>query len=469
MTAPRLSYLLEPLLGYSVGAACWDDWWHIQEFSSIVYTDRFPPKESFTNEKFLSFYYSSWMLGSAIFLSGVLSTVKQAMFVSHLIYNFLLIYAVFISASVLFKKSQTAGYAFIGLVVFYGGFDFFYGGAIFLHNLLVNRQLDFVHAEWWAHRLGFHLQYSNFFTLLSWTPHHSMSAAASLFGAFCLVRGRQGLAASTAAGLSFSFALFSSAFVVIGAAPVVLWVICRYRVAWDSIAAALCVATAVSLPVIWIYLGRSDPGFEWFVGMASFWSDHKYLGFFAFLLVVTLEFFPVLLCLARDNDKKERGLLLASLVVIISTFFLSYHGTGNYTMRATIVPILALHYAAAPIFAKSIDLIKTRIYLLLLITPFFLGGVWEYMSFTQNALKSALLVGDFQIRAYASNRTHHAPVGELLVEESYEHEYGWYLLENRKPGAKRVLAGSDMELMGNDTVYRLTYRRVVNSLNRLKL
>jgi len=462
LTLPRLPYLLEPILGYSVGAACWDDWWHIQEFASIIYSGNFPPKETFTNNKFLSFYYSSLMLGSALFSSSLFVTVKQAIFISYLVYNVLFSYMVFYAANIIYVGSSRQRNFFILLVVFYGGFDFFYGITFFIYELIASGEIVFKHAEWWAHAFGLHVQFPSFFTLALWVPHHLMSAAALFFGIYCLLKNQVSLTSAVIAGISFAFALFSSVFVTIGALPVVLYFMFSYRVARANV--MLCAATGgiVSVPVIWMYLGRGGDGFVMFVSGIAVFERYRILGFMVFLLIMLLEFLPIVYGIVSRYSRGlgGSGLFFAAFAVMLSTFFVSYHGTGNYAMRASIVPMLVMVYLAVPAVVGALELSQSKFIAVLALSPFLLGGIWEYFSFSQSALSSARKVSDFQKNAYLSNSAKYNYVEGAVEKEAYNHEFGWYMLENRKTIPKRDIAHQDKELMCSDNRFRITYDKI---------
>lgn len=60
--------------------------------SSIVHSYHFPARATYDGSQYLTYYYSPWMLGSAIYWSGVASTVKQAFGLTYLVQSFFFVY-----------------------------------------------------------------------------------------------------------------------------------------------------------------------------------------------------------------------------------------------------------------------------------------------------------------------------------------------------------------------------------------
>ena len=58
----RVGYFSEAWLGQVIEPVCWDDWFHLQDISSVANTERFPPTSAMRPDRYLSIYYAPWML-----------------------------------------------------------------------------------------------------------------------------------------------------------------------------------------------------------------------------------------------------------------------------------------------------------------------------------------------------------------------------------------------------------------------
>jgi hypothetical protein len=278
---PRISYLFEVALGYSV-IPYGDDLFHIQDLASIVHSENFPPRSTFDNSKYLSYYYAPWMLGAAIYWAGLVLTVKQAVAATILVYEFCFTYFAMYACKILFEQ-PTYQRTFLILCVFYGGFDFIYwfSGLTFIPS----------HSEWWAFDFGFALQFSNFFTLALWVQQHFISVASISLGIYCLAKARN-FVGSFLAGVFFLAGFFSSAFVALGSAPIVAWFIFKQRLI-RAVPVVLMSFLLFSLPLWWIYLQKNvagyEIGFQMFGAVGDFWKHKISVAFLVFLLVIALS------------------------------------------------------------------------------------------------------------------------------------------------------------------------------------
>jgi len=458
LALPRIAYFLEPVLGYSTDAACWDDWWLVQEFSSIIYSPHFPPESTLAHGFYFSFYFAPWILGAALFQLLHLGTVKQAIFLTGLIYNFAFVYAAVYAAKLAFPQEPRRSKLLLGVVLLYGGFDIFFG----LFKLLHGAALGDLHAEWWAYFLGFKVQYASTMTLMLWVPHHLAGALATLLGYHCL-KESPSWRGTVVAGICFGFAGFSSVFATLGAIPVIGYLFLRNRVPlkWGVLAGVL--AILLGLPIFWMYLGRKSEGFILFGALTGGWESHKVLAFGGFLLVVIAEFFPLLLAsvLALRERTFDRGLFLVVLGFLLSNYFVAFAGFNNFAMRGAIVPAFALYYLAIPGLERILDWKQRKAsWLRYCLLAFFLGGLWEYVDFTAFAMQSTGKVSKLREEILVSNLTHGQPPSAELLAKANRTQYGWYALENRKSVDKPGLNPGDIELLNRDNQYRLTFKRL---------
>jgi hypothetical protein len=249
------------------------------------------------------------------------------------------------------------------------------------------------------------LQYSNFATLSLWVPHHLLAAVAIGFGFFCAQQQRR-VPGAAILGAGLASALFSSVFVTLGALPVLAVLSMRLRFAPKLLAQAAIVAALLSLPLLWMYLGHDGAGFGFLAADSEFLRNNLAIGFLVFLLVIGLEFLPIICAswLAWRKGRLDSALALAAAGFILSTFAVSFGGANNYAMRGSIVPIFAMLYLAAPGLSRLLE--RGRAPLKLLVLPFFLGALWEYGRFTADALRATSRDVRFGSELLAANLAH---------------------------------------------------------------
>ena len=457
---PRLGYLLEGWIGYSVNPVCLDDLGHIQELAAIVHSDQFPPISTFDLSKYLSLYYAPWMLGAALYWTGLLLTVKQALAVTILIYHLFFSYFVVYASKALFAEKEMQR-AFVILCVLYGGFDFLY----WLSGLSPVLTTD---IEWWAEAFGFHLQFSNFFTLTLWVPHHCIAVLAILFGLY-VIQISQKTTARVLAGMCFACGVFSSVFVAVGSLLLVCWTFIRGR-QLNAIPVSLATFVVCCAPLWWIYLGKDgSSGFEIFGALTGVWLDHKGTAFLAFLLVISLELIPIggsaLYSGARHRNRL--WLIGPAAMYLLSTFLVAYTGANNYAMRGSIVPILTLTYAATPTIFSWVRSVP-RVWVWIAAVSYLSGGLMQYAAFSLTAFR-ALRGSDteFNRQVLTSNSIRRGLVEDSLVEEARRHPDGWYLLERPKRRPKVPIEEWNMELVNSDNRYRITLSRILAQLHKI--
>lgn len=455
LALPRLPYLFEPLIGHAVLAACWDDWWHIQEFAALAYTDAYPARSTIDQAAYLSFYYAPWMTGVALFKLGLLATIKQAVFLTFALFGGFFAFGAVLVARLLFPQAPRCRRALPLLVIGYGGFDVVYG-LVLLARRLAGEGTD-LHAEWWAPILGFNVEFSNFFTLALWTPHHFGAGLAVMAATWLLLAPGGGPARLALAGATYAFAVFASVFAVIGAAPIVLWLIAVRRPALPRLLAVAAIAALLCAPLAWLYLGKHGVGFEIFGALSQQRQANKLLAAPAFRTVIALEFAPILLglWLGPRLDPQRRGLLVVALGFILSTFVVAYSGSNNYAMRGAIVPVFTLLFLATPGVVRLVD--GRRPAFRALLAVYMLGGLWELGSFTSAAARALRAITPAQAEILVSNRAHGQPVPPALLQAATRLEFGWYLVENRKAAPKQPLLPPDVETMNADNRFRLHF------------
>ena len=448
LSLPRVGYLLEPLIGASVNTVGWDDHWHIQEMASLVYSESYPPQSTFVQDAFLSFYYAPWMVGATVFSTGLLVTVKQAIFLNYLlIYFFILSFAV-LAARVLFSDSALLRHTFLGVLILYGGATFFF--------VLAKEPWLLPHREWWARAVfGAKLQYSGFFTLTMWVPHHLIGAATAVCALFFIV-AVPSLWGGIVGGLFLAFSAFASVFAMIGAIPLGLWMLVCYRRRIRNFVTASVVAGVLGLPLIWIYLGRSgEAGFRLF---GAFGDMMLPLSFVIFLIIVCVEFLPIVLgsrWIFRNGRSEARMAFLLASLFIASTWVIAYTGSNNYAGRGSIISIWMLFYAATPFF-KDIFFGELGRWARIAVTPFLLGGVTEYAHMGRNGYISLASVEPLNRMAYQLNTQPGSVIEGDMPAPISEVAYGWYLVEKRKPQDKKGLGPLDNEIINTDNGYRVS-------------
>jgi hypothetical protein len=444
---PRFPYLIEGLLGYSVNMYG-DDSQHLQMMSSLAHTPAFPPKSTFDNSRFLSYYYAPWMLGAAIYASGIVSTVKEALGLSVLVYCTLFSYAAVYGSRIALKDARLQT-IFLVLAILFGGFDFFY----WLSNLTVIPQ----HSEWWALEFGFTIQYSNFFTLVLWVQQHLLAAVAILYA--LLLATSRGAPLRILAGVLLLSGFFSSPFVCLGGIPLFGWYFIQARLL-TSLTIIVPTFLVLSVPLWWIFLGKAAPvGFKLFGPLSPFWMEHKKAAFLVFLLIVTLELFPLLaassVSITRDRKPSRAILLLLTGLFLLSTFFFEFSLGSNYAMRGSIVPILTLTYLATPtisIWLRHVRSIPFRI----LVTGYLLGGILEYAEFWRGSMIAfAQSNTQFNVAVLRFNEGQSRATGADLARLAEGSDGAWYLIERARP-RKEHIDEDDVLSMGSDNPYRAT-------------
>lgn len=448
---PRVPYLLEGAVGYAL-TPFGDDDYHIPDLASIIHTDIFPPRALYDSDQYLGYYYAAWIPGAAIYHAGLASTVKGALVLLRLMYSFFLVYFPVYAAQILFTERKHR-IVFLALVFLYGGFDFLYW--------LFSLQFVPVHAEWWANDFGLRLQFSNFFTLVLWTPQHLLAGLAVLFGLYVLAKS-DNIAADALAGLCFLSAVFSSPYAVLGTIPLAVWFFLRLG-KWRSVPIAALVFAIVSLPLWWILIGETDIEFKFLGSLQDMWSGRARAGFVVFLLVISLEL-GILIAAAAYFVRSQRQMLwpfILSVGYLLSTFFIWYH--ENYSMRGAIVPILTLTYLATPVIAALASSL-TQLWWRTAAATYLLGGILEYSSFTHTAVL-AFHDSDtpFHAAALRSNIDSNKMVSTELNADAARYSQGWHVLEKNRPVRKDPITTSEARLMHPDNLYRITLAKALDA------
>ena len=443
--APRAAYLFEPVLGYSV-TPLGDDPLHLQEMSSIVHSEKFPPTLTYNSHLYLSYYYAPYMFGAALYATGLLLTVKQALACTVLTYSIIACYTVFYAARILFTDLRSQR-LFILLAVFYAGFEFLYwacGGSWSMNS-----------PEWWVRDFGLNLQFSSFVILVLFVQQHLISALAVLYGLHIL-HCSTALAARVLAGVMFFSALYSSTFVVLGAVPLCIWFFFRFR-AFRAIPAIICVVVLLSLPLFWMFIGRSAPvGFALFGALSEFWLEHKRAAVWVFLAVLSLNFLPLIWSGFRSMALTASGgsLFALNMGFLLSTLLVSYYGYNNYAMRGAIIPIFCLEFMSVPVLCRWVYQDRSA-YLAALLFAYLLGGILDYVAFIRTSV-----AGVWRSRSAFSEQALEFNEGTGQVkatdlEKESTNEDDWYVVERPRLGGVRLL-DLERESTVADNGYRIT-------------
>jgi hypothetical protein len=457
---PRWPYLMEGFLGYAMNPLG-DDIWHLQEMSSIVHTPVFPPRSTYDSSQYLSYYYAPWVLGAALYETGLLSTVKQALGITVLVYCLFFSYGVMYASRIAFSDARLRT-VFLVVCVMYGGFDFFY----WLSGLTILPS----HSEWWAAEFGISVQYSNFFTLSLWVQQHTLSALVIAYTLHITSRF-ECLATRVLAGMFFLSALFSSIFVSIGATPLVIWYFTVHKLTRKALTTAL-TFLVFSMPLWWIFLGKPKGiGFGFFEELDPFWMSHRRAAFLVFLFIISLELMPLLatsfVSVIRERLISRAILFGLSTLFLISTFFISFRVGANYPMRGSIIPIFTLAYLATPVISEWFRNVRSAP-LRVLTTAYLLGGILEYaqfwrMSLIELAESKTELNADILHFNEDSQRISAADVA-IRAESA---GYSWYLIERQRPARQRQhMIEDDIATMGSDNPYRITVSKMFRSIGR---
>jgi len=447
----RIPYLFESLIGYSL-IPLNDDPMHVPNLSSIIHTDRFPPRSMYDSSQFLGYYYAPWVPGAALYHAGLASTVKQALGLVKLLYSFFITYFAVYASKVLFSEPKHR-VVFLVLCFLYGGFDFLYWVS----------QLNFVpsHSEWWALSLGFRLQFSNFVTLYMWPQNHLLGALAVLFGLYLLATSKKTLAHGLS-GLIFLSGVFSSPYAAFGALPFIAWFILKRR-KLQALPAAGLVFVLISLPLWWILIGNEHVKFRFFGALDESWLNHKTLAFVVFLFIVCLEFWPLLTAaiLFARRQKDLHWPLVLSILFLLSTFFFFYH--ENYSIKSSMIPVWTLSWLATP-YISAIYSSPRRKWLWLIAAVYLPGTLLEYASSTKMAIDSFKASREpFYAAALQSNLSSDRIVSSKLTSEAAKHDAGWIVLEKHKPVAKSDITIDEARLLHPDNRLRLTYAKVMGA------
>lgn len=465
---PRLPYLLEPFFRVSMNAVCFDDWWHFQELSSLVNTTKYPAISTFNKSSYLGFYYAPWMLAAAMSFGRGVTTLRQSIGATHLIYLVIIASFICTAACVLFRQ-RLERLVFFSLCVFYGGFDF----GFWLLKSLAHRNFTPENVEWWPQALGLRLQYSNFFTLNLWVIHHTLSAVIFLLACWLLASQPQKPAKAILPGLLFASSLFSSVFVFIGGLPLLLALVIQQSIRLRSLLVTIFYTSLVSAPLLWIYLakttGDSKDGFRFLTTSNS----PLPIAFFFFLVVVCLELGPLLwLAGKRVKSNQMLPLYFGSSAYLLSTFAISLSGYNNYAMRGSILPIFTLIFLATPTLCSWLrkalsgpkEMSKQNLVLcvaLLLLLPYLGGGLLEYTTFFTNATANIRqsLNGESNKLAYFYNLNRQAFDGDSAVI-SKDSSFTWYLFDQHIAN-KANLNHSDSEIIISDNSFRFSLPRLL--------
>jgi len=460
---PRLPYLLEPVLGYSVNPLG-DDFLHLQEMVAIARSPQFPPVSTFNGSRFLSYYYAPWMLGSSLYWTGVMPTIKQCLGLTVLIYSIFSSYSVLYAAKILFTE-RNAQVVFAAICVLYGGFDFVY----WLSGL------DYVpsHSQGWEENFGFFLEYSSYFTLALWVQQHLIATVGTFFALYAMYSSRSGNAGAALTGLILLSAIFSSVFVVFGAAPILAWFVIRHKL-WRAVPVASAIFVTFALPLYWIFLGRTGAGgFKLYGALLQPWYENRRAAFLVFLVVISLQLMPLIAPAIRYARRQDIFIwpCLLSLLFLLSTFFFSFGLGQNYAMRGSIVPIFVLSYLAVYPLMEWSDHLRPR-WLAIALASYLLGGLLEYTCFTIDAVGS-LMRSNNALNAAILKYNIGSNVQALKVREVYaqtDRVFAWYMLE--RPGWSKesnlVFDVADAEIMNDDVGYRVTARRVAAWVSHIK-
>ncbi|MGE4169639.1 MAG: hypothetical protein AB7F28_02850 [Candidatus Margulisiibacteriota bacterium] len=340
----RFPYCYEGVVHQVSAGVTGDDAWHIQEIVSLVKSRQFPPLYGMFQRDYLLFYYAPWMMMGALFSCLPLSwaSVKLAYALGYGAYALLVVPCVFglIGAT---AGSRSQYWAMVFLVVGHAGMQSF--------NVL---SFPLVSHENWMGHYHIYVQFSAFTTLLLWVMHHVLAALALVLAYRYLRQAdpckilawREGVCIG---GLA-AFALMSSPFVCLGAAPLGVYALWVHR-KWafrQGLLSAFTMLVLVS-PMIWMYLQKKSDFRFFFNILAIFptgWTVSNWVvSGLVFLILVVMEFsVPVALGVRMWRNKiqiqsEDRVLLTLAVLMVLSTFFVGYGIYNNYAMRASILPV----------------------------------------------------------------------------------------------------------------------------------
>jgi hypothetical protein len=352
----RVGYLAEAQLGMVIEPVCWDDWFHLQDVSSVANTERFPPTSAMRPDRYLSIYYAPWMFVAFLYKAVPVgpNTLKTSLAVGIGIHALLSAYtAVYLSRQLAQRRTQFMLLCYLFLA--YAGVESLF---IFTHP---GAQL-----EWWTRWYGVDVHLPSWPQQLLWVMHHLSATLSTVLAAWVFTAPDRDPAShrswrvSCVCGLLLVHALFSSAFVVIGAIPLGLaFVAWRWR-RWRDLVLVGSVATAGALSVLWIYLGKDtkfvygkhvkDLAIHQFGVQDPAWDWVLSFGRFVGLEVLDLLGPVLLLVLGLRTwlrDKRDRVLVLAGVGFLLAIFFVSFSGIDNLAARGVMIPLLGLSWVAA--------------------------------------------------------------------------------------------------------------------------
>lgn len=352
----RAGYFAEAWLGQVIEPVCWDDWFHLQDISSVANTERFPPTSAMRPDRFLSIYYAPWMFVAFLYKAVPLglNTLKISLAVGIGLHVLLSSYAaVYLSRQLSRRRTQFLLLCYFFLA--YAGFE-----SIFMFTQ-PGAQL-----EWWTRWYGVDVHLPSWPQQLLWVMHHLSATVSAVLAAWVFSAPHRDAHAQTSwrhavvPGLLLVHALFSSAFVAIGAIPLgLVFVLKRLRARWRELCVVGGVATAGALSTLWIYLGKDtkfvygkhikDLAVHQFGVQDPTWDIILSLGRFVGLEALDLIGYLILLLLGAKawmRDKTDRIWVLLAAGFLITIFFVSFSGIDNLAARGVMIPLIGLTWVA---------------------------------------------------------------------------------------------------------------------------
>lgn len=404
LLAPRAVYLAEPFMGLCIDPVCWDDEWHIQEITALIDAPFFPVRSTIEPERWLSFYYAPWMLPAAVWhlLPGAFKTVKIALFIGWTITGGLALAFLAVVAS----RVAASGAAFAMLIYLI----FWQSGARSFFAIAAPTASH----EWWMARAGSTLGFGTVASGAVWTVHHLVSATAVLL-AFLIAEsflasggdrtqppsaGSWAIAAGC--GVMMASAILGSTFVVLGGIPLLGWWLVRHGGAGARLALRVAiVASALVLPVLWLFLGREiSMRIAWggVFPAAAMTESGSYVYYIVLYILLAaadigMPAFAILLAGApqtsatgaRDAGTDPGSIVPWAAAALSIPFFLVYSGTSNnLALRGTTLPILALMPWAASRWAPHLR--RPPVFFLAVVLA--LGSASEIASCWSRAIQS---------------------------------------------------------------------------------
>lgn len=459
---PRTSYLLEFFAGSSFDAVSWDDYWHIQELSSLVNSARFPPLSSFAGGMYLSHYYAAWMLPAALYkiLNFNPVTIKVVLFLAEMIYTFVILYLVAYAATVT-SRNRAQFFTLQYLVVCCSGAE----------SLLVLLQ-PLVSHKWWMNDLfSLRIQISDFSTLSLWVKHHLVGAGSLILAYILYARMREnpprgGTWMTTVLVISLLLAcgFYSSIFVFLGACPYILYLGLRdIRPRPKEIIAVGGLSSFLILTLGWLYM-RKAVSFS-FLDSIRPWSALLHLGSLKWL-DVPLSVCVFLGCMAVHfalhaailgksfgrmlREQRELALLALLSAGFLATTFVVFFDNGNdYASRGSIIPALVLSY----VVSACAPAIRWRRGFSLLLVLFALNGLNEVAIVQKSNVRNILRTPpEKELHAalyrYNTDRAHPVVRDSAFVHAlTRNDDLTFYLCEKLVPDAPKHLWYADLEVL----------------------